>query len=675
MAEALNGENELKLSEDLEAPEEIFIPSDKEKSVVAETFLRFRETADSRNQNFEFFDGLNLIDYIEDSVRRFITNVDERESVEDWQAVVHDQFTRNKVLAILGKVMQVLPVAEFHGRGDEDCRKASILTSLYEYVEEIDDYEEFMTHALLEAIVKGTSVCYEGVDYQTKKVRDVKGVNDNITVTENTITTTRLRASIVPLEEFYPSSVSVRKIKDMPFCFWRKVIPFSTFQQDWGMFAKSKWVEGKRTFSDDELRPFYADYISADINVGDVEVILFYDEKNDQYVIIANGVWLNPLGGEEISPLPFNHKELPFFDIKFDFLGDWFYGKSLPDRLKTMQDVLNVLTNMLLDQSFLTVFPPILTNGFDSIEDDYLRPGRRTPIDTQGLPIDQAFHELKLSTPSGWHQYILEYTRKIMEESSLDRVSQGIAGAGDRTTAQEVRIAADGVSSILQLFARMVNYGVRRKAVLKAKNILQFGFDPKAPMVRQVLGEGAQKDVEEAFNIFKINNAVLSGGKRGVKIIEIYGDKQKLPTKANLKARSMLAKKETKQDVEIIAITPDYIREFEFDVKIIPNAKAQSSKELEKALQLEKVRVYLTFFPNIVDINELAAETAEKMGDDPTKILKSDIFQPAMDPRSEAAKGMSANPQDATANNMLKSAGAGNQGMAEMAALSGAMTG
>jgi hypothetical protein len=666
------GDPVVKLEEQLQKEFVPFNPSEKEEQIVSDVFFRFRESADSRNRNFEYFDGLNLIEYIEDSVQRFNTNIFERDDMEDWQAAVNDPFTRNKVLTVLGKVMEVLPIAQFTGRGDEDYRKGVILTNLYEYVEDLDDYEELMTHVLLEAIVKGTSIGYEGVDYKERKIRDVKGVNDDIKVTENTEIETRLFGSLVALEDFYPSSVSVRKIKDMPFCFWRHVMPYSTFISQWSQFKKAKFVQPQRTFADDEDRPYYSEYISDDIGSGSVEMIRFYDKMNDQYILIANGIWLNPISGKDgdeiISPLPFNHKDLPFWEVKFDFFGDWFYGKSLPDRLKSMQDVLNVLTNMLMDQSFLTIFPPLLTNGFDSIEDDYLRPGRRTPIDTQGLPIDQAFMKLDLGTPTGWHQYILEYTRNIMEESSLDKVSQGIAGTGDRTTAQEIRVAASGVAALLQLFARMVNNGVKRKAYLKGANILQFGTDPKSPIIRRIQGEGSQEELKEVFNIFEIENTVLTGGKRGTKVIEMYGDKTKLPTKDEQRARAQVSKASSGKEIEFTAFPPEYIRNFKFDTKLIPNPKNEASKEVEKAIQLEKVQIYKTFFPELIDDKELLAQTAEKLGDDPTKIMNDETLNPQ--PQQPGQQG------GQPGNNVQNQSGANqNPGAADLAALQGQLTG
>lgn len=652
-----------------------FKPSDKEKEVITSIYSKYRMAADQRNRNFQYFDGLNLTDYINDSVRRFTTNLDEREDIEDWQARIHDPFTRNKVLAILGKVVSVLPIAQFLGRGDEDIRKGTLITNLYEYAEELDDYEELMVHILLEAIVKGTSIGYEGVDRQEKMFRDINGTGDDITVKETKEITTKLFGLIVPLEEFYPSSVSIRNLSKMPYCFWRKVIPYSSFQQDWTSYKKSSLVLPRRTFREEEDRPFYADFISDDVGEGAVELIRFYDKFKDQYVVIANGIWLNPIGKEEVSPLPFNHKELPFWDIKFDFFGDFFYGKSLPDRLKTLQDTLNVLTNMLLDQSFLTIFPPLLTNGYDSIEDDYLRPGRRTPIDTQGLPINNAFMKLDLGTPSGWHQYILEYTRGIMEQSSIDKVSAGTAGVGERTTAQEIRTAAEGVTAILGLFGRMVNYGVKRKARLKAANILQFWTDENSPMIQRVLGEDGREEINKAFNVFKLHGAVLTGGKRGTKIIEMYADKKDMPDKNILKAKALIAKAESNVDTEIIAMPGEYIRNFLFDVKLIPNPKNETSKELEKALQLEKVRVYMSFFPEMIDKRELAAQTAEKMGDDPTKVLKEETFVMQDENNKELDPGMSTEPNQNTANNLARSAMGGQPGQQELASIQQQMLG
>jgi len=658
----------------------LYQPTDEEVAVLTDIRQKFTDAETVRNSNYEYFDGRKLKEYIEDSVRRFTTNIDEREDLEDWQARVNDGFTRNKVLAILGKVVSVLPIAQFTGRGDEDIRKGIILSNLYEYSEDVDDYEEFMTNYLLEAIVKGTAIGYENVDIKSRDIRNVKGSNDNITITKDVEKKTRLKASIVPLEDFYPSSLGIRRIKDMPWCFWRTEISYSEFVQNWDMYERSNLVQPHVvSYGSEQERPFYRDYVTNNTKEGNVEILRFYDREHDQYTIIANGVWLNPLKNKDtmiVSPLPWNHKELPFFDVRFDFFGaDFFYGKSLPDRLKAMQDVLNVLTNMLLDQSFLTIFPPMLVAGFDDIEEDYMRPGRRIPIDTQGQPLSQSFMKLDPGTPSGWHQFILGYTRKVMEEASIDQVSSGNAGVGERTTAQEIRVAAEGVASTLGLFGRMINFGLKRKALMRGANILQFWTDPKNPVITQVMGAGSQKDVNKAFNTFKIGNAVLTNGKRGTKIIEMFADKKDIPNKKVQEARSQILTAEQNADVELDAVLPQYLRDFSHDIKLVLNPKSEGSKEVEKALQLEKVRVYLSFFPEMVDKTELLAQTAEKMGDDPTKIMKPEILEEAINPENkEAETPLGQDPTQNTANNIARSA-KGGEGAADLGQMAASLQG
>lgn len=649
-----------KILENKEEETYIWEASDKEKEVIAQNRTLFRISANDRDREFNNFDGLTLIQYIEDSYQRYNTNINVRDDIEDWQSVVHDKFTANKVDAILAKVVSVLPIAEVKGRGDEDLSKGLILSNLYEYAEDVDDYDEFMVAYLQEAIVKGTAIGYEGQETKVSKVRYVKGSGDDITITEGEKKENKLFAEVVKLEDFYPSSVGVRRIKDMPRCYWRNIMSYQQFIQDFSMFDKARYVKPHQiAYGEGESRPYYQDYISEDVADGQVEIIRRYDKENDQFVIDANGVWLNPIntkdGTEEVSPMPFNHKELPFFDIKYQqFSSDFFYGRGLPDKLKSMQDVLDVLTNMLLDQSFLTIFPPILTNGFDSIEDDYLRPGRRTPVDTGGLPINQAFMKLDLGTPGNWHQFILNYTRTIMEESSMDKVSSGQAGAGDRTTAQEIRVAAEGVSAMLGLFGRWIKYGVKRKAYLKTKNIAQFWMDSSSPMVELIGGEGASAEANKVFNTFKIESAVLSNGKRGAKIIELYKNKEDMPTAEEQKIRSNVYELSNNKKIEYVALSPEYIGNMDFDVKLVPSTKNDVNKDMEKAIQLEKVRVYLSFFPEMVNKAELLAQTAEKMGDDPTKVIAENILNPKpQEDNPMADKGMNQNPEGNTAQNAV----------------------
>lgn len=601
--------------------------SDKEKDLVQTIFWRFRDTQQERDKVMEYFDKRTLIEYINDSVLRFTTNIDQREDIEDWQARVHAPFTRNKILTVLGKVMNELPVVDIIGRGDEDIIKAEIVNSLYEYAEDVDDSQEFFVYALEEALVKGTMVGYEGIDTYTRGTRNVVKYKDgdDITVQEGKIIERKLTSKIVPLEEFYPSSVGIRKLQDMPFCFWRREINYTRFAKEYKNFKKAAYVSpySANKLNQNAPMPFYMNYITPTTRDGTVEIINYYNQDTDEFVIMANGIWLNPIGNEDVSPLPFNHKRLPFFSFIYDIFGsDFFYGKSLADKLKSLQDVMNVLQNMMLDQSFLSIFPPMLIAGQDDIEDDFLRPGRRIPVDTGGLPISQAFQKLDLSVNPGFHEFILNYTKQILEESSVDRLQQGQAPTQGRITATAIKAAAMGLESLLGLFEKFIKNALKTRARLRVSNILQFYTDPDYPITEVIGGQGSTQEMAKAFNVFQIDSLPMTPGKRGTKIVELYKNIEDLPTKASLKMNTALDEVTSGKRITRIAVTPEYIRQFEFDVTLKPNKESDLNKDQDRALEIQFQTVMLQMYPDLIDREQLAAELIVTFGKDPGKVLK-----------------------------------------------------
>ena len=119
-------------------------------------------------------------------------------------------------------------------------------------------------------------------------------------VTESEERRTYFPTTIVPLEDFYPSSVSIRTINKMPYCFWRTITTYSEFMSDWGQYDKSQYVVPKFSILGDigsEQKPFYFDFISQDVDDGNVELIKYYSQKDDEFIVIANGIWISCRAG------------------------------------------------------------------------------------------------------------------------------------------------------------------------------------------------------------------------------------------------------------------------------------------------------------------------------------------------------------------------------------------
>lgn len=656
---------------------ESYVADKKEDEVVSKVVQRFRDAALNRDREFNYLGNRTLVEYIDDCVTRFNASFDERDGIEPWQARVNVPMTHNKVSTVLGKMVAMLPLIEMVPRNGTSLAKTDVLTHLYRYAEDVDDYDELMLCGVLEAIVKGTVIGYEGHVNRQRTKRNVVGYNEDYSpkIKEEVVTELLLPGSIIALENFYPASVGIRKMEDQPYCFVRDILSHSEFISKYSCFPKHADVQPKvsikgSTTSGVEQTEVIDDLISNDVDDGNVEVVMYFNQDTDEYVVIANGIWLNPLQGFVVSPMPYNHKKLPFWSVRFDTAGaDFFYGKSLVDRLMPLQDVLNVLTNMSLDQSFLTIFPPILTAGIDPIEDDYMSPGKRIPVDTQGLPLNQAFMKLDLGTPGGWHQWMLGYVEKIMEQASVDQVTSGQAGVGGRTTAAEIKQAASGVAAILGVFGKLLNVGIKRKAILKSGNILQFWTDPSTPIISKVLGAEKYESFKNAFNIISVPGSTLSDGRVGNKMIAMYPNMGSMPRPDVVKTDAFVTELQTKTPTEIIAIEASSIRDIEMDVKFVPNLKSEDSRDVEKALVLEKARVYLSFFPDTTNKIELQNQIARIFGDDVAKAFKEATPPPQQGQPNPNGQGVNTTPQADVSANMVQSMMGGNPGAAELSSL------
>lgn len=603
--------------------------SNEERDIAHTAYRLFRTWRDSRNQVLSLFGDMNLMDYIDESAYRYVTSVFERDNIEEWQGTMHVPMTRNKINNISGRAIQAMPIGQIKGRGTGKHRRTTILNNLYEHSEETNKYALTMADVITEAMVKGTVIVYEG---HIKEVNLERKVTEGGEEIKKTVVKNKLHTQIVNLEDFYPSNIFVNTIDEMTGAAWREILPKDQFVSKYGTFEKAYQIP-EYNGADSDSFPAYRDDVNSRIDDGCVEVLHIYRRDTDEYIILANGFLLNPvkLEGETVttSPIPFKHKMLPFFSMKFEHLSsNFFYGKSMPDKLREAQDQLDIMTNMVYDQSIMALFAPIITSSTDYIEDDFLRPGRRIAIDTGGNSLDQSIKQLDIKSPSGWYQFILGYTKNIIEEASVDALSSGsTAELADRTTAKAVEVAAAGIASTLSYFGLQIQEAIKQKVKLRIGNILDIYFNPENPVSHKIVGESIEY-VSQAFNEFSIENAELSPDKdgkirRGRKIIQVY-KKESMPNADDLKAQKLVEKATSGQSVEIIAIPDTYIKEmFEFDVAVVADKRLEQTQATEQAVAMFKAQTYMQLFPEMINKEELAANLMQANGDDPSRFLLS----------------------------------------------------
>ncbi len=577
-----------------------YTPGQKKQKVITDTWHRFKEMESNRNQNYRWLgkkrDGTyrNLLQYVDMSRKRWNSDGVSRTNLDEWQASVFKPETRNKIIAIVSVVAQQRPKIRFKGVEETDKLKEMLTGDLYDWTEYNDDGDEKTLYSALDAIVDGTVVRYEGYDERVRVVRDILPESDfstgDLQFEEKTIIEKLLTTKEVKLEDFYPGNMRVRvsRMKEMPDCVWRKVMRYNDFRAEFNGWKEAIYVLPGGNLTDET---FFGDLVSDAVRYENselVEVIRYYNREADQFIILANGVWVNPIGKDVVSPLPFNHKELPFWGfVSEPFAADFFYGKSVPDKMKDEQDAVNALYNMMIDQGFISANPIILTGSPDSIDDPDLTPGK---INYIGGDMN-SIKEVAFSGPNASLFNLINLMSSSLEQSSVDSVQGG--SASDAKTATAVQEAAQAASRIFSLFLTFMLHGYKQHGRLRAKNNMQFLTTPTT--LKAYLGEKDAARFEEEYKPFSIKDAKLSNGQTGTRIIEMV-------PQSELYKKLAIRKNEQNQledqNIEKFYITPEYIRDFEVDVEVIADSSLKQTPEMERALELEFQQTVAMLYPD-----------------------------------------------------------------------------
>ena len=464
-----------KLLSSEETPKQ-YLPSEKEISVINNVYERFVAMKNERDKIRHEFDGRTITEYVNDSADQYngIVSEELKTTKEDWQSLIWDHETRGKVKTIVAMVTGTKPFISLIGESEADHEFASDMYEVYEdsWKKENGSYKIY-TQAL-EAAVKGTVIVeemYVEEKYKEKVITSVNQQTGQVKFKEKEKIRGGygcVKAEIVPLLSFYPNENSAEIKHD---CATLRQYSKKAFMNTFGKYPNAAHVKNGVWGSDLNASL----YKSVTTNNSElVEVIKYYNEDFDEFVILANGVWLNPQEGGEIGPIPFDHKKLPFAKTVFELADvDCFYGKSMPDLLGGEQETRNALLRLMVDQEILAVNRPILLGMGIEIESYQLYPGKTIKMTGD---ITQA-RELDISGSNQSAFQLLNLLRNSADvNTSIDPTSQGVHSG--RKTAREAVILDENAKRITSTFQVFIYKLLYDRAILRIENIKQFYTTP-----------------------------------------------------------------------------------------------------------------------------------------------------------------------------------------------------
>lgn len=474
-------------------------PSEKQREVINRVYRRFEAMRTERDKSRRIFDGRTLKSYVTDCVDLYngIVPDDIRLTKEDWQSLIFDHITRGKVKTIVSLVVGNAPYINVIGQTEEDSEYADEMKLVFDF-EWREQNEYYATYKqALSAAVKGTVIVEEFYDEQKHKVKNVVKVNEETgKVTYNEKNEVRggygrVKSEIVPLLHFYPNE-NYAEIKGD--CVRFNFPTIDEFQKKYGKFPNAASVVSGVNVSDVEGIDYQR---LAEDKEHIVEVLKYYNEDDDEFIILANGVWINPQEGEEegeeqVSPLPYNHKRLPFAKTVYELADEEeFYGKALPDLMTGEQETINAILRMIVDREVLALNRPLLVGLGGELESYQIVPGG---VLSMSGDIGQA-RELDLSDAGQAPFSLMEFlVRRSNVNTSIDPMSQGVA-TGGRKTAREAMLLNENSKEMASSFQLFIFKLLVERAKLRVQNIKQFYKEPI--QWTPIYGEGGVPKTDE----------------------------------------------------------------------------------------------------------------------------------------------------------------------------------
>ncbi len=584
--------------------------SDERRDVAQKVIARFYDMREQRQKSNPFFRNRTLLQYIEDSVKR-INQYKEKPSWKKWwQSNLSSGTPRNKLIGILSKLAGQAMVPKVVAENDTSIiakhreRVANYLLKKANYKNQ-DDAQLILE--MYEAMVKGTVIGYEGWKYDNRNVRII--TNEDPETGKINFKEQKIKfwndvwGEIVPLEDIYFGDIYVKNIQDMPDLIWRTVLKKDQFDAEFGKYTDTDLVQSKQVIltQNEDKTIFYQP--SDDIEDNEVEILRYFNQYTDEFLIIANGIWINPIKKDDISPIPFNHKRLPFWLAKFEILDAKFiYGKSLADKMIADSDTEDKVWDNILDRLSMALKAPLIAQGTNtSLTDGYLEPDKVIMLE-EGNP-NAKVERLNLQEPGAASFRVLEIINGRLNQTSVDPETIGSSGAGNKT-ARQVLIEREGALQLVSLFLKLMEFGIRDKYYLRLANIFQF-----------YTMSNHKTDKDEKFRKITLKNEKMNNGKLGTVEIE-FVDKVNAQ---QLKTEGML-----NPDVEKIQIENKFINDFEAEIVMVQRSSVEKSEELEQAKEFEFQKMILGLYPDMVDKEVLFQDLINKFRDkDISKLKKS----------------------------------------------------
>lgn len=593
--------------------EDHYQPSEFELDIIQEIYKKFFEWRNEHYLPRKQFRGSSLLEYLDESRNLFFMNTStiDDEELKKFDIDIGDarRASLETISTLTSLKIKPKPVPNLT---NSIIYWQKVIDAIYQKwrVNSVDKVEKFWQ--LLYGVINGTIAVYVGFNNRKRKLKNIEGYNPKtgeFSISEFEKIDNEVITNIIPLEDLFFPKVWERNIQKQGEVIIRSVLKLSEFKKAYANYENVQYVYLGSNLSEDSI--FYKLVSESSALFKDQVVVLsYYDSIDDRFIIIANGVWINPIvvnRKKSVAPLPFNHKEIPIAFTQFEPIDNNFaYGLSLPFKLKDPARFLNSFFSLMLEREAKEVSPPILSQDIEKVN---IKFGSGEIIPVSNI---NDYRELTISPASPAFFNTINYLSSVVN-AHIGRTLLPEGGSRQPKTATERRIQEQLRFQILSNIVLMYWYLIYQEYKLVVKTALQY-------YTYESLSKKTDKRIIK--NII-LEDAPLVRGGLGRLLVRIVNKTN--PPEEIFKEEQELSR-ESKRQTEIIEANISALSDIDFIIDDI-TLEQEETNELKQALFIEKASFMMNnpYFAQIIDPFKAFARYLEVIGETPSDWARDDL--------------------------------------------------
>lgn len=591
--------------------EKFYKPSDKELEVIGKVYDKYWKFKMTTDATYDELKNMSIREYVSSARDKFYGNVPL--STHYFYLGRKPFFSneyRDALKQIIVHVSNLVQNPQFYGVEGLDYQLSLLLEALHRFYQrgKLSKIRNFLQ--FWQAVIDGTVIVYVDAGYINRRIKDLtyfEPFEYEVEFEEKELKEFRFIERVVNLDDFLIPQVNKFGIQELNECIERNFMNYKEFKSRYGKYPNAQFVfPGARLSSDSMLAKLLDKTLLSSENV---EIIKYYNKKDDEFIVVANGVWINPIGKkkQEISPLIWNHKRLPFAYAIYDPISpNFFYGASLLHQISSPIEAFENLIEMSLERIYRSINPPVFVSAPRVPENLTLESGKLIPIGTFEV------REMQMGSVDSNVWLMNSFLQNMVRKTVTPLIPQPQAPTRQPKTAAENLLRQQQTIQSMSLPTNMFAYLLEQKSFLQIKNILQF---MSAEDFQKVIGNKAYKNLLRVSKVPTI---------KGIRDVEIRFTKN-LSSSGELLQEAILRSKELGTPLEIIEINADLLKNLEFDVYI--EFDVEKTPQVAKALFVNFVEYLISRFGDRINPDKVLARLFEVWNENPADYLKDEVVE------------------------------------------------